>query len=126
MHFNIRSLKFKVFEIKKIVKEQSPNIIGLSETELKMGPNFDIKILKIPGYNLLLPKSWESGGFARVAVYVKKTFSYTQIHELEDDIVQSIWLKGGFKNSKQIYFCHGYREQQRALPHSSHSNSSHC
>ena len=42
---------------------------------------------------MLLPKSWDSAGFARVAVYVKKTFQYTQLHELEDDLVQSIWLK---------------------------------
>ena len=64
---------------------------------------------------MLLPKSWDSAGFARVAVYVKKTFQYTQLHELEDDVVQSIWLKGGFKNSKQIYFCHGYREHQSSI-----------
>ena len=38
-----------------------------------------------------------------------------QEHELEDDLVQSIWLKGGFKNAKQIYFCHGYREHQSSM-----------
>ena len=104
MHFNIRSLKYKVFEIKKIVKEQSPNIIGLSETELKKGQHFEIKSLKIPGYNLLLPKSWESDGFARVAVFVKKTFSYIQLHELEDDLVQSIWLEGASKTRNRFTF----------------------
>ena len=30
--------------------------------------------------------------------------------ELEDERVQSVWLKGGYKNSKEIYFCHAYRE----------------
>ena len=29
---------------------------------------------------------------------------------MEDDVVQSIWLKGSQRNSKDIYFCHGYRE----------------
>ena len=109
------SLRHKVFEVKQIVKEESPIILGLSEIEIKKGPNFDIKKMKIPGYELLLPKSWESDGFARVAVYVKKTFSYSQVHDLEDELVQSIWLKGGYKNSKQIYFCHGYREHQSSL-----------
>ena len=114
-HLNIRSLRYKVVEIKKIIKEQNLHIIGLSECEIKKGPNFDLKELKIPGYNLLLPKSWDSAGFARVAVYVKKTFMYTQVFELQDDLVQTIWLKGGFKNSKQIYFCHGYREHKSAI-----------
>ena len=114
-HLNIRSLRYKVVEIKKIIKEQNLQIIGLSECEIKKGPNFDLKELKIPGYNLLLPKSWDSAGFARVAVYVKKTFMYRQVFELQDDMVQTIWLKGGFKNSKQIYFCHGYREHKSAI-----------
>ena len=39
-------------------------------------------------------------------VYVKKTFEF----ELEQEEVQSIWIKGGFKNGKKIYFAHGYRE----------------
>ena len=114
-HLNIRSLRYKVIEVKNIIKEQNVHVIGLSECELKKGPNFDLKELKIPGYNLLLPKSWDSAGFARVAVYVKKTFMYRQVFELQDDMVQTIWLKGGFKNSKQIYFCHGYREHKSAI-----------
>ena len=46
MHFNIRSLRYKVFEIKKVVKEQSLNIIGLSETELKKDQILKSKALK--------------------------------------------------------------------------------
>ena len=114
-HLNIRSLKNKVYEIKNIIKEQNPHILGLSECELRKDHNFDIKKLKVPGYNLLLPKSWDTAGFARVAVYVKKSLHYTQIHELEDEVVQSVWLRGGFKNSKQIYFCHAYREHQSSM-----------
>ena len=38
-----------------------------------------------------------------------------QVHELEEDVVQSVWLKGGFKNSKQVYYCHAYREQSSSL-----------
>ena len=117
-HLNIRSLRYKVVEIKNIIKEQNSHIIGLSECELKKSPNFNLKELKIPGYDLLLPTSWDSAGFARVAVYVKKTLQYTQVHELQDELVQSIWLKGGFKNSKQIFFCHGYREHKSSIGNS--------
>ena len=49
MHLNIRSLGNKVFEIKNIVKEHRPHILGLSECELKKGGGlFDESKLKIP------------------------------------------------------------------------------
>ena len=35
--------------------------------------------------------------------------------ELEDDTAQSVWIKGGFKNSKKMYFCHAYREHSSML-----------
>ena len=71
--------------------------------------------LTIPGYELLFPKSWSIHGFARVVTYVKTTFQYDQVHELEDDLIQTVWLKGGFRNSKDIFFCHGYREHTSTL-----------
>ena len=109
MHLNIRSLRNKVFEVKKVIKDNNPHILGISECELKK-ENVDEKCLKIPGYDILFPKSWAKHGFARVVVYVKKTFKYQQMPELEDDRVQSVWLKGGQRNSKDIFFSHAYRE----------------
>ena len=71
--------------------------------------------MKIPGYDLLFPKSWSSNGYARVVVYVRSSLHYQQVHELEEDVVQSVWLRGGFKNSKQVYYCHGYRVHSSSL-----------
>ena len=96
-------------DVKNIVKENCPHIIGLSECEL-FKTNVDVNLLKIPGYDLLFPKSWDEYGFARVVVYVKKTFRYKQVTELQDSRIQSVWLQGGFLNSKSILFCHTYRE----------------
>ena len=111
MHLNIRSLKNKVSEIKNIIKQHNPHILGLSECELKKKNNqFDENVLKIPGYNIIYPKSWNLVGQARVIVYVKKSLDYVQVQDLEDPAVQSVWIKGGFKKGKKIYFCHGYRE----------------
>ena len=66
--------------------------------------------MKIPGYEILCPKSWFVTGHARVAVYVKKGFKYQQVLELQDDELQSIWIKGGYANNKSIMFGHVYRE----------------
>ena len=77
--------------------------------------NLNIALLKVPGYDILFPKSWNVYGFARVVIYIKKNFCYEQVHDLEDDLIQSIWIKGAFKNSKKVYYCHAYREHSSAL-----------
>ena len=92
-----------------MIKQHNPHMLGLSECELTK-VNVEEKSLKIPGYDLLFPSSWEQHGFARVAVYVKKTFKYEQISDLQDDVIQTVWIKGGYQNTKNIFFCHGYRE----------------
>ena len=114
MHLNIRSLKNKVLEVKQVIKHNNPSIIGISEAELKK-ESVDEKSLKIPGYDLLFPKSWSRHGFARVVMYVKSSLHYEQVHDLEDDLIQSVWIRGGFKGSKKIYFCHIYREHSSSL-----------
>ena len=111
MHLNIRSLKNKVTEVKNLIKQHNPHIFGLSECELKkVNQKFDETILKVPGYQTIFPKSWASLGQARVVMYVKKTLEFEHVVELENEEVQSIWIKAGFKNGKKIFYCHGYRE----------------
>ena len=116
MHLNIRSLGNKMFEIKNVIKENKPHILGLSECELrKVQGYFDENRLKVPGYSILFPKSWRIHGFARVLVYVKDSLDYEQVTELQDDLAQSVWLRGSFRGSKRILFCHLYREHTSTL-----------
>ena len=111
LHLNIRSVKNKILEVKNIIKLQDPHIFGLSECELKKKNNrFEEDLLKIPGYKTLFPKSWSTFGQARILVYVKKSFEFEQLDDIENEDVQSIWIRGGLKNGKKIYFSHGYRE----------------
>ena len=86
IHLNIRSLSSKVIEVKNIIL-----------------------------HALLFPKSWSQHGLARVVVYVKKSFKFKQVPGIGDDVVQSVWLKGGFSYSRDIYFCHFYREHTSTL-----------
>ena len=53
------------------------------------------------------------GGVPYPIFFLHESSSLGQIRlptDLEDDRVQSIWLKGGQRNSKDILFCHVYRE----------------
>ena len=114
MHFNIRSLKNKISEEKNIIKNENPTIFGLSECEIRK-QNVSADQFRIQGYKVLFPKSWDCFGFARVLVYVKENFEFEQVNNLEHDIIQSVWLRGGYKNGKKAYFCHGYREHSSML-----------
>ena len=120
LHLNIRKIRNKVSEIRNIIKQETPNIFGPSECDLKK-EGFNTDTLKIPGYDVLFPQSWDAHGFARVLVYIKKTLSYEQVPDLEHDLVQSVWLRGGFKNGKVLYFCHAYREHSSQLGDSMNS-----
>ena len=106
LHLNIRSLRNKLSDVKLLIKQHKPHIFGISECELKKTNNWDLNHLKIPGYDLLLPKSWDIHGFARIVIYVKSTVEYEQITELEHDLIQSIWIELGFKNCKKVMYCH--------------------
>ena len=118
-HLNIRKLQNKVSEIKRVVNELKPHLFSLSECELyKIAPSFNMDSLKIPGYKIHFPKSWECHGYARVVLYYKSNFECSRIPELEDDHLQSIWVRCGFKNSKKGYYCHTYREHTSYLGNS--------
>ena len=101
MHVNIRSLFNKVSEVKNLILQEKPHILGISEAELRK-QSHQISKLKVPGYDLLLPKSWDTVGKARLVVYIKKTLDYEQLGDLEHGDVQSIWLRAGFKNTTKI------------------------
>ena len=77
--------------------------------------NHNVNTLKVPGYELLLPASWETQGKARVVVYVKKSLHYEHLPLLQHEDVQTVWLRAGFKNTRKIYFSHQYREHTSTL-----------
>ena len=101
-HLNVRKLQNKVAEIKNVIKDLNPHMFSLSECELQNSTNFEIGKLKVPGYNIHFPKSWNTHGYARIILYYKKSFDCPRIHELEDENLQTIWVKFGFKNSHNI------------------------
>ena len=117
IHINVRSLYNKVSEVKNFILREKPHIIGISEAELVKSYH-SVEALKIPGYDLIMPKSWTEYDRARIVVYVKKGLIYQQISDLECKDVQSIWIRAGFKNCKLVYYSHVYREHTNTLGNS--------
>ena len=91
-----------------------PHILGVSQAELRKS-HHNLSSLKVPGYQLLLPKSWEIHGKARLVIYIKKSVEFEQLLDLEHHDVQSIWVRAGFKSQRKIYFSHVYREHTGTL-----------
>ena len=102
LHLNIRSLCNKMPDLKQLVSQHKPHILGISECELRRS-QLSACSLNIPGYSLLFPKSWVLHDYARIVVYVKSSLDFEQVHEIEDVDIQSVWFRGGFKNCKKIY-----------------------
>ena len=117
MHVNIRSLYNKMGEVKNMIQKEKPHILGISEAELRKNHHSE-KSLKVPGYELILPKSWEIYGKARVVLYIKKSLAYDHLPFLEHPDIQSIWIRAGFKNTRKIYYSHIYREHTNTLGNS--------
>ena len=82
MHVNVRSLYNKMSEVKNFIQNEKPHILGISEAELKCS-HHGKNSLKVPGYDIIFPKSWDTYGKARVVVYIKKSLSYEHLPELE-------------------------------------------
>ena len=82
MHVDIRSLFNKISDVKNLILQEKPHILGISEAEVRKN-NHQLEKLTVPGYDLLLPKSWATHGKARLVVYIKKTLEYKQHGELE-------------------------------------------
>ena len=85
LHINVRSLYKKIEEIKRLIIQEKPHLIGISECELSKRVH-DLNTLKIQGYDMLLPKSWQVYEKARVIVYVKKSIEFEHLVDLEDNL----------------------------------------
>ena len=57
IYLNVRSLYNKMSEIKSFVVKKTPHILAISENELSKSGHHE-QSLEIPGYDLLMPKSW--------------------------------------------------------------------
>ena len=101
-HFNIRSLNNKIGEVKNLVKQHSPNILGLSECELRKVNNFyDEDKLKIPGYKVLFPKTWTwTSTFAMATGNIQAVLETLSV--LRDQTLNSSSLSGKLLPSSTI------------------------
>ena len=112
----------KIDDLKVTIIIHKPHLIGVPEidlhknennTDLTSTNNFSTDQLHeklwIQGYRILLPKSWEISGYARILVYAKDDLKIKHLEPQDQhyDHVQNITLEVGFGRSK-THICNFY------------------
>ena len=120
----------KIDDVKVTISRHKPHVIGVSEVDLiRCDHNNDdsatnnftteqlLEKLQIRDYNIHLPQSWYTSGFARIIVYVRDDLQATALHPQDPSFnhVQNLTLEIGFGKSKKHYFNFYYREWTSSL-----------
>ena len=105
-------LKNKLLDIRGVVDEHKPHILGLGEANVHHA--HDLEDLRLADYSLHLDSSINNHelGIARVAVYTHNALGVKRRDDLEDDVVPAVWLKCGLPGQQGIIVAVGYRQWQ--------------
>ena len=111
----------KLSEVKEIINSRKPHCLGIIEADLH-GPNSQAnrvtkytagelrEKLKIDGYRLEFPRSWDVYGQARLVCYVSKDIKYSRKDLCNNyDHLQSITLEVGLGKATKSIVHYYYR-----------------
>ena len=102
----------KMPEIRNIISQHHPHILGLSEANLL--DVHDQSLADIPDYNLYLCPTIKNPSLkaSRVVVYTHKDLVVKMRPDLMSNTYSSIWLEVGLPHHKKFLVCQTYREWQ--------------
>ena len=105
-------LKTKMPEIKNIINDIHPHLLGISEANL--GANHDKNLTQLEEYTLHTCPTLENPALhtSRVVVYTHRSLVVKVRADLMCDTYSSIWLEVGLPRHKKFLVCQTYREWQ--------------
>ena len=121
--------KHKIEDVRVFAARHKPHFLAVSEVDLKRNENKKNNddtnelstdqvndILKIDGYRIILPHSWEIHGKARIIVYANEEVA-AKLKETnnDEDHLQNILLEVGFGKSKTHLVNFYYREWKSCI-----------
>ena len=89
-HLNIRGLVNNIHKLSAILSEYKVDIFGLTETHLT--DNIYSSEVEIPGYDFV-KRDRLNGPGGGVAVYISKETRFIHRTDLEDEVIESIWIE---------------------------------
>ncbi len=124
-HWNKGNSHFttKLHEIKHILDRHKPQILSLSEANIKH--DIDHQTYQLHNYNIETALMAHDTGIARTAILIDNNLNYTRRHDLEDKNTSTVWLEVKIPNTKSILFMSGYRQWQLPKNHSNYNTESH-
>ena len=99
-------------EIEILVDKYRPDVIGLSESNLKS--DVDPDLVKIDDYDVYTALTMKNNklNISRIVVYTSQNIVAIRRHDLEDENISAIWLEIGLPRQKKILVANLYREWQ--------------
>ena len=101
------SLLKKMPEIRNIVSQYRPHLLGISEANCHK--NQDTSLFSIKDYKTFLGLP-SNNGMIRILLYVHKDISVNVCPDLMSPDLSSIWVEAGFKHNKKILINNFYRK----------------
>ena len=112
MHWNKGSsfLINKKDDIETVIENYKPQVLGLSEANLRHGDNVDD--VQLQDYNLHLCPTIDNPvhGVSRVVVYTHKSLIVKPRPDLMDPRISAVWLEVGLPGRHKFLICNTYRE----------------
>ena len=111
----------KLNDVKLFIQNKKPHKYGLIETDVyghlnesnhnKFTTAEVRELLKIDGYTLIFPATWDSHGIARILVYVNNDLKFNQVHlQNSHDDLPSVSLEIGLGRATKTVVHYYYRE----------------
>ena len=128
----------KIEDLKIYALKNTPHIMSVTEINISKNENntnedsktiFSTeqvhKVFQIPGYEIILPVSWQLYGVARILVYVHEEINY-KVCELNNDEkhLQTVTLEVGFGRASK-HFVNMYYREWKSLVTGENSSTSH-
>ena len=102
----------KMTEVRSIVEQHHPHILGLSEANLLASQ--DKSLVQLEDYKMHICQTINNSSLAtsRIVVYTHKELVVKLRSDLMCDTISSVWLEVGLPGQKRFLVCQTYREWQ--------------
>ena len=106
VHLNIRSILYKIHELRVLLSENRISVIAITETWLNSSIN-DEEVY-IDGYSILRrDRAGDHGG--GVCLYIRSDIAFNVREDLTPDGIESLWIDILLPHTKPITLCVVYR-----------------
>ena len=104
----------KLDEVLAVIEEKDPDIFVVTEANLRA--NIPEEQTIIDGYEMVLPRTMNSQGYARIVLLIKEGVNYERLENCMDEGAASVWIRVEVKGRRKLNIGGGvYRDHKLLL-----------